>query len=96
MFVIAAAIALALAGCQTAEQSYASARSTCRAQGLKGAQFTRCVNATYAANRRQAQDSANAVAVGVVGGALLGAALTHHHHRSYYRPRYRYYRVRYR
>lgn len=72
--------AIPLAGCQTTQESAASAQMTCDAQGMRPGteRYRRCVAATYQTNRQQSQDAANAttaaVAAGVIGGAVLGAA----------------------
>lgn len=95
VYFIIGAVALALAGCQSAEQSYRSAQDTCVAAGLKAgtARYNKCVNAAYQSNRRQAEDATNAATVGIaaaaVGGAVLGAAASRDRH-YYYGPRYRY------
>ncbi|HZH52461.1 MAG TPA: hypothetical protein VEZ16_11345 [Microvirga sp.] len=76
----ASALALALAGCQTAEQSMANAESVCLETGLKPgtATYRRCVNAGYRNNVAQSNAAANqaavGAAVGVIGGAAIGAA----------------------
>ncbi|MCB5176577.1 MULTISPECIES: hypothetical protein [Microvirga] len=76
----AAALALTLAGCQTAEQSMASAESVCLETGLKPGTKTyqRCVNAGYRNNVAQSNAAANQAAAGAaaaaIGGAVLGAA----------------------
>ncbi len=76
----AAALALTVAGCQTAEQSMSSAESVCLETGLKPgtATYQRCVNAGYRNNVAQSNAAANqaaaGAAVGVIGGAVLGAA----------------------
>ena len=78
-----------LSACQTPQESATSAEMTCNAQGLKAGtrQYQRCVGATYQSNRQQAQQAENnavaGAALGVVGGAVLGASLNNHHH--YYR-----------
>jgi hypothetical protein len=78
--IIIGATALALAGCQTAEQSMANAESVCMETGLKPGTktFQRCVNAGYRNNVAQSNAAANqaavGAAVGVIGGAALGAA----------------------
>lgn len=82
--------AIPLAGCQTTQESAVSAQMTCDAQGLRPGteRYRRCVAATYDSNRAQSQDAANAataaVAAGVIGGAVLGAAAS----RPYYRCGY--------
>ncbi|RWX76791.1 hypothetical protein EPK99_14030 [Neorhizobium lilium] len=78
-----------LASCQTPQESATSAQMTCNAQGLRAGtrQYDRCVGATYQSNRVQAQQAENnavaGAALGVVGGAVLGASLNDHPH--YYR-----------
>ncbi|NTF11062.1 hypothetical protein G6L37_34215 [Agrobacterium rubi] len=78
-----------LSGCQTAQESASSAQMTCKSQGLKAGtkRYDRCVSATYQSNRQQAQQAENTAvagaAIGLVGGAVLGASLNDHHH--YYR-----------
>lgn len=80
---------LGLSGCQTAQESASSAQMTCKAQGLKAGtkRYDRCVGATYQSNRQQAQQAENTAvagaAIGLVGGAVLGASLNNHNH--YYR-----------
>ncbi|ACM26131.1 hypothetical protein MOV66_14675 [Agrobacterium sp. SHOUNA12C] len=90
------AISTILTSCQTPEQSATSAEMTCQSQGLRpGTQrYSRCVGATYQANRSQAQQAENqaaaGIAAGVIGGVLVGAAVSDNHHRGYYgRPYYR-------
>ena len=90
-------LAAPLAACQTPQESAVRAENTCVDQGLRPgtSRYRRCVDATYAANRQQSQEAADAtaagVAVAVVGGALLGAALDddggyyHHHHHHHHR-----------
>ncbi|WP_112664534.1 hypothetical protein [Microvirga flavescens] len=84
-FIIGAA-ALALAGCQTSEQSMSNAQSVCLESGLKPgtAAYTRCTNANYRNNVAQSQQAANQVAVGtavgVLGGAAIGAAAARPHY----------------
>lgn len=96
MFFIVGAVALALAGCQSAEQSYYDAKSTCSSAGLKAgtARYNKCVDAAYNTNRRNAQQSSNAAAVGIaaaaVGGAVIGSTTSRRSYRYY--PRHRYYR----
>ncbi|MBA1157868.1 MULTISPECIES: hypothetical protein [Microvirga] len=78
--IILGTAALVLAGCQTAEQSMANADSVCMESGLKPGTktFERCRNANYRNNVAQSNAAASQVAVGtavgVVGGAALGAA----------------------
>jgi len=88
VIIIAAVLALGLAGCQTVAESQVSAEYTCQNAGLRpgtGA-YARCVNANYAENRANAQEASNAVAAGVaagvIGGAIVAASTT---------PRYGYY-----
>ena len=89
------AIGLTLAGCQTTEQSLASAQSVCLDAGLKpGTQaFGRCTNATYQQNVANSNATANAVAVGAAAGLIGGAVIAANsrpYYGGYYRP-YRYY-----
>ncbi|WP_114945008.1 hypothetical protein [Microvirga calopogonii] len=80
LVIILGTAALVLAGCQTAEQSMANADSVCMESGLKPGTktFERCRNANYRNNVAQSNAAASQVAVGtavgVVGGAALGAA----------------------
>jgi len=84
--IILGTAALVLAGCQTAEQSMANAESVCLESGLKPGTrtYARCKNANYRNNVAQSNAAASQVAVGtavgVVGGAAIGAAAA--------RPRY--------
>ncbi len=87
---VAGAIALALAGCQTPQESLASATDVCRESGLRpgtGA-YSRCVNGNYQQNRRTSEATGNAIATGVVagvvGGAIIGAASGPYYGRGYY------------
>ncbi len=93
---VAGAIALALAGCQTPQESLASATDVCRQSGLRpGTQsYSRCVNGNYQENRRVSQETSNAVAAGVVagvvGGAIIGASSRPYYGRRYYGRGYYY------
>ena len=84
--IILGAAALVLAGCQTAEQSMANADSVCMESGLKPGSkaFERCRNANYRTNVAQSNAAASQVAVGtavgVVGGAAIGAAAARPHY----------------
>jgi hypothetical protein len=81
ILVAAAAVALVapLAGCQSTQESAASAQMTCDAQGLRPGteRYRRCVAATYQTNRQQSAEAGQAVAVGaaagLIGGAIIGA-----------------------
>ena len=79
-FIVLALLATGLAGCQTAQQSLASAEYVCQGQGLRPGtrSYTNCVNANYRENRRESQATANAVAAGaaagIVGGAVIAAS----------------------
>ncbi|WP_210483932.1 hypothetical protein [Microvirga antarctica] len=90
------AVALSLAGCQTAEQSLASAQAVCMDAGLRPGTtaYGRCTNATYQQNVANSNATANAVAVGaaagIIGGAVI-AAESRPYYGGYYRP-YGYYR----
>ena len=78
--IVIGAAALALAGCQTSEQSMANAQSVCLESGLKPGTraYERCTNASFRNNVAQSQQAAGQVAVGtavgVIGGAAIGAA----------------------
>ena len=85
--VILGAVSLAglgLAGCQTAEQSMATAQNVCVESGLRPGTkaYARCTNANYRNNVAQSNAAASQVAVGtavgVIGGAAIGAAAGHH------------------
>ncbi|MBB4007150.1 hypothetical protein [Allorhizobium taibaishanense] len=75
-----------LASCQTPQESAQNAEMTCSAQGFKPgtARYRRCVGATYNSNRQQAKQAESNVAagaaIGVLGGAVLGASLDRHPH----------------
>lgn len=94
LLVIAGAIALALAGCQSTQESLNSAEHVCLSSGLKPGTKTydRCVNAAYAQNRRQSEDATKAVALGAaaaaVGGAVIGASAASSSNNYYYGPGY--------
>jgi hypothetical protein len=91
-------LAAPLSACQTPEESAMNAEATCSEQGLRPGteRYRRCVNATYRNNRIQSQQAENAAvagaAVGVIGGALVGAAIAddndgyyyHHHHHHHW------------
>ena len=66
-----AAVGLALAGCQTTEQSLASAESVCLQAGLRPGTtaYGRCMNASYQQNVANSNAAANAVAVGAAAGS---------------------------
>ncbi|MUO79319.1 hypothetical protein GOZ78_17155 [Agrobacterium vitis] len=78
-----------LVSCQTPQESASNAEMTCSAQGLKPGttRYQKCVGATYQSNRMQAKQAESNVAagaaIGVLGGAVLGASLDNRHH--YYR-----------
>lgn len=84
--IILGTAALVLAGCQTAEQSMANAESVCMESGLKpgSRNYERCKNANYRNNVAQSNAAASQVAVGtavgVVGGAAIGAAAARPHY----------------
>lgn len=89
--IVAGAIAAALAGCQTPQESLNSATDVCLASGFRPGttSYARCVNGNYQENRRVSQETSNAVATGVVagvvGGAIVGAASRPYYGRGYYR-----------
>lgn len=96
VLLVAGAMAAVLAGCQTPQESLASATDVCQASGFRpgtGA-YARCVNGNYQENRRVSQETSNAVATGVVagvvGGAIVGAASRPYYGRGYYGRGYGY------
>ena len=97
LFIAVGAVCLALAGCQTSEQSMASAESVCLQSGLRPgtATYGRCINASYRQNVANSNAAANAVAVGaaagMIGGAVIAAESRPYYGGGYYRP-YGYYR----
>ena len=90
--------AISLSGCQSVQQSAASAAYTCEAAGLRPGtrRFDRCQEANFAQNRAQSDEAATAVAAaaaaGVIGGAVIGAAASRpcsgYYGPRYYRPYY--------
>jgi hypothetical protein len=92
------AIGLALAGCQTTEQSMMNAESVCLQAGLRPgtSAYGRCINASYQQNVANSNAAANAVAVGAAAGLIGGAVIAANsrpYYGGYYRPYpYRYYR----
>jgi hypothetical protein len=80
MFLIVGAVAATLAGCQTPQESLASAQDVCIGSGFRPGTraYSNCVNGNYQQNRRESAATSNAVATGVVagvvGGAIIGAA----------------------
>lgn len=88
--VIAGLLGLALAGCQTPEQSLAIAQDVCVQAGNRPGTraYQNCVNANYTANRVESQQTANAVAAGatagLVGGAVVAASTYPYYGSSYY------------
>jgi hypothetical protein len=84
----AVALMTTLAGCQSTQESAASAQMTCDAQGLRPgtARYQRCVAATYQTNRQQSAEAGQAVAVGAAAG-LIGGAIIGANSRPYYRCR---------
>jgi hypothetical protein len=88
-------LALALAGCQTTEQSLASAEYVCQRSGLQPGtrKYAACLRAGYVENRRQADSAASAVAVGAAAGLIGGAAIAssarpYYYDGPYYSPYY--------
>ena len=75
--ILVAALTAGLAGCQTVEESAASAEFVCQQSGLRPGTnaYGRCVNASYAQNRQQADQAANAVALGAAAGLIGGAVV---------------------
>lgn len=99
LVLLAALLGMALAGCQTPEQSLASAQTVCLQSGLKPGtkSYANCVNGNYAANQQASQQTANAVAAGaaagLVGGAVVAASTPGYYYGgpyygAYYGPRY--------
>lgn len=90
-FIAAGAIAAALAGCQTPQESLNSATDVCIASGFRPGttSYARCVNGNYQENRRVSQETGNAVAAGVaagvIGGVVAGAVARPYYGRGYYR-----------
>ena len=90
MFLIIGAFAATLAGCQTPQESLASAQDVCIGSGFRPGtrSFSNCVNGNYQQNRRVSQETSNAVAAGVVagvvGGAIIGATSRPYYGRGYY------------
>lgn len=90
-FIVAGAIAAALAGCQTPQESLNSATDVCLASGFRPGttSYSRCVNGNYQENRRVSQETGNAVAAGVaagvIGGVVAGAVSRPYYGRGYYR-----------
>ena len=93
-FLIIGAMAAALAGCQTPQESLASAQDVCAGSGFRPGtrSFANCVNGNYRENRRVSQETSNAVATGVVagvvGGAIIGAASRPYYGGGYYNRGY--------
>ena len=100
IFVVAAALAAGLAGCQTVEQSQANAHDVCRASGLRTNTnaYARCINANVRRDQQQNDAIAGAVVAGAAAG-IIGAAVIAgsdhryyrgrgYYHRGYYRSRY--------
>lgn len=74
---LAGLCALALAGCQTPQESFIDADITCREMGYRPGTraFENCRAANYHENRRESAAAANAAAVGIAAGALTGVAI---------------------
>lgn len=72
---------ISLGGCQSTQELAQEAAYTCQAAGLRPGtkRFARCTNANYAQNRYQDQQTdsavATGVAAGVLGAAVIGAAV---------------------
>jgi hypothetical protein len=93
-------LALGLAGCQTPEQSLASAETICQQSGFRPGtkSFNNCVGSTYRENRAESQATSNAVVAGatagLVGGAVVAASTPGYYYGpgyygpGYYGPRY--------
>ena len=89
---IVGALAAALAGCQTAQESLADAEVTCEAQGFRPGTraYQQCRSANYVENRRASNEASNAVATGVAAG-VIGGAIGAAASRPYYYGRRGYY-----
>jgi hypothetical protein len=91
MILTACFSAATLGGCQSVQQSAASAAYTCEAAGLRpgSPRFARCQDVAFAQNRAQADQAtaavATAAAAGIIGGAVVGAAAARP---AYYGPAY--------
>jgi hypothetical protein len=87
-----AAVAAALAGCQTPQESLATATDVCLEAGYRQGTraYSDCVSNNYRANRRASQETSNAVATGLVAGAV-GGAIVGATARPYYGRPYGYY-----
>ena len=87
----AVGLAVAVGGCQTTQESYVQARTTCDYSGLRpgSAAYKRCVGANYSHNRARS-DAAGAAVAGALAGAVIGAAVTAPYYRRgyYYGPGY--------
>ncbi|MFT0891300.1 hypothetical protein [Pseudochelatococcus sp. G4_1912] len=90
IILLMAAITTVLAACQSTQESMYSAERVCTSAGLRPGTraFDNCANAAYAENRRQSDQAATAVAVGtavgVVGGAVVGASAARSNDNYYY------------
>jgi hypothetical protein len=88
LVLLAALLAVPLAGCQTPEQSLASAENICVQSGFRPGtkSYQNCVNGNYAANRQASQQTADAVAAGAAAGLVGGAVVAASTPGYYYGP----------
>jgi hypothetical protein len=89
---VAGALALLVAGCQTRQESLIDAEITCESQGFRPGTraYQQCRSANYTENRRANAEASNAVAAGVAAG-VIGGAIGAAAARPYYGRRYGYY-----
>lgn len=90
--IVAGALALLVAGCQTRQESLVDAEITCESQGFRPGTraYNQCRAANYSENRRANAEASNAVAAGVAAG-VIGGAIGAAASRPYYRRGYGYY-----
>ncbi len=90
--IVAGALALLVAGCQTRQESLIDAEITCESQGFRPGTraYNQCRSANYTENRRANADASNAVAAGVAAG-VIGGAIGAAASRPYYGRGYGYY-----
>lgn len=87
---VAGVVAVMLAGCQTAQESLASAEIICESQGFRPGtrSYQQCRSANYVENRRASNEAGAAVAAGVaagvVGGAIVASSNRGYYGRGYY------------
>jgi hypothetical protein len=89
---VAGALALLVAGCQTRQESLIDAEITCESQGFRPGTraYQQCRSVNYSENRRANAEASNAVAAGVAAG-VIGGAIGAAASRPYYGRRGYYY-----